>query len=73
EERPAALDPTPDGAALSIDGKINFVLLAAVIALVLMSGVWKPGITFDVWGTHVALQNLVRDVALVGVTLASLA
>lgn len=73
EERPAALDPTPDGAALSIDGKINFVLLAAVIALVLMSGVWKPGISFDVWGTHVALQNLVRDVALVLVTLASLA
>ncbi|MBR8233805.1 sodium:proton antiporter [Burkholderia sp. AU42008] len=73
EERPAALDPTPDGAALSIDGKINFVLLAAVIALVLMSGVWKPGISFDVWGTHVALQNLVRDVALVVVTLASLA
>ncbi|MET3214454.1 UNVERIFIED_ORG: Na+/H+ antiporter NhaD/arsenite permease-like protein [Burkholderia territorii] len=73
EERPAALDPTPDGTALSIDGKINFVLLAAVIALVLMSGVWKPGISFDVWGTHVALQNLVRDVALVVVTLASLA
>ncbi|OXI72753.1 sodium:proton antiporter [Burkholderia cenocepacia] len=73
EERPAALDPTPDGAALSIDGKINFVLLAVVIALVLMSGVWKPGISFDVWGTHVALQNLVRDVALVVVTLASLA
>ncbi|GAU02427.1 sodium:proton antiporter [Burkholderia stabilis] len=73
EERPAALDPTPDGAALSIDGKINFVLLAAVVALVLMSGIWKPGITFDVWGTHVALQNLARDVALVVVTLASLA
>lgn len=73
EERPAALDPTPDGAALSIDGKVNFVLLAAVIALVLMSGVWKPGISFDVWGTHVALQNLVRDVALVVVTLVSLA
>ncbi|WP_176730260.1 sodium:proton antiporter, partial [Burkholderia sp. A2] len=62
EERPAALDPTPDGAALSIDGKINFVLLAAVIALVLMSGVWKPGISFDVWGTHVAHEILQRDV-----------
>jgi Na+/H+ antiporter NhaD/arsenite permease-like protein len=42
EERPAALDPTPDDVALSIDGKINFVLLAAVIGLVLMSGIWKP-------------------------------
>jgi len=57
---------------LTVDGKINFVLLAAVIALVLMSGLWKPGIEFDVFGTHVALQNAVRDVLLVVVTLLSL-
>jgi len=59
-------------APLSVDGKINFVLLAAVVALVLMSGLWKPGIEFDVFGTHVALQNAVRDVLLVVVTLLSL-
>ena len=57
---------------LSVDGKINFVLLAAVVALVLMSGLWKPGVEFDVFGTHVALQNVVRDVLLVVVTLLSL-
>ncbi len=57
---------------LSIDGKINFLLLAGVVALVLMSGLWKPGIEFDVFGTHVALQNLVRDVLLIVVTLLSL-
>ncbi|WP_277049659.1 sodium:proton antiporter [Caballeronia mineralivorans] len=57
---------------LSVDGKINFVLLAAVVALVLMSGLWKPGIEFDVFGTHVALQNVVRDVLLAVVTLVSL-
>ena len=57
---------------LSVDGKINFVLLAAVVALVLMSGLWKPGIEFDVFGTHVALQNVVRDVLLAVVTLLSL-
>ncbi|MBR7963567.1 sodium:proton antiporter [Burkholderia vietnamiensis] len=73
DERPAALDPTPDDTALSIDGKINFVLLAAVIGLVLMSGIWKPDVAFDVCGTHVALQNIVRDVALVVVALVSLA
>jgi Na+/H+ antiporter NhaD/arsenite permease-like protein len=55
-----------------VDGKINFVLLAAVIALVLMSGLWKPDSVFDVFGTHVALQNAVRDVALIGVTALSL-
>jgi Na+/H+ antiporter NhaD/arsenite permease-like protein len=73
EERSRFLDPTPDTPPLGIDGKINFVLLAAVIALVLMSGLWKPGVEFDVFGTHVALQNAVRDLALIGVTLLSLA
>jgi Na+/H+ antiporter NhaD/arsenite permease-like protein len=73
EERSRFLDPTPEGAPRGIDGKINFVLLAAVIALVLMSGLWRPEVTFDVFGTQVALQNAVRDVALIGVTLLSLA
>lgn len=73
EERSRFLDPTPDSPLLGIDGKINFVLLAAVVALVLMSGLWKPGVAFDVFGTHVALQDAVRDIALIGVTLFSLA
>nr|WP_253947405.1 sodium:proton antiporter [Paraburkholderia xenovorans] len=73
EERSRFLDPTPDSPLLGIDGKINFVLLAAVVALVLLSGLWKPGVEFDVFGTHVALQNAVRDGALIGVTLLSLA
>nr|WP_244220953.1 sodium:proton antiporter [Paraburkholderia aromaticivorans] len=73
EERSRFLDPTPDSPLLGMDGKINFALLAAVVALVLMSGLWKPGVEFDVFGTHVALQNAVRDIALLGVTLLSLA
>ncbi|MGA7782460.1 MAG: sodium:proton antiporter [Paraburkholderia sp.] len=73
EERAPFLDPTPDSPMLGIDGKINFVLLGAVIALVLMSGLWKPGIEFDLFGTHVALQNLVRDLALIALALLSLA
>lgn len=75
EERARFLDPTPDSPAVSfgIDGKINFALLAVVIGLVLMSGLWKPDFAFNVSGTHVALQNAVRDVALIGVMLLSLA
>ena len=68
-----AQDPTPDNAPrFGLDGTVNFLPLAAVVALVLMSGTWKPGISFDVAGTPVELQNLVRDVLLVGVTLLSL-
>jgi hypothetical protein len=44
-----------------------------VVALVLMSGVWKPGIVFDMAGTPLELQAIVRDALLVGVTLVSLA
>ncbi|WP_250509346.1 sodium:proton antiporter [Caballeronia sp. GACF4] len=58
--------------AVHIDGRINFLLLAAVVALVLMSGIWKPDVVFDVYGTHLHLQNVVRDAALVIVLLASL-
>lgn len=72
EELPASQDPTPDSRGIRIEGKANFVLLGAVVGLVLMSGLWKPGIAFDVLGTEVPLQSLVRDVALLGVALLSL-
>jgi Na+/H+ antiporter NhaD/arsenite permease-like protein len=65
------VDPTPDS-GIWFEGKVNFALLAAVVALVLMSGFWKPGIEFSLMGTPVALQNLLRDVALIGVILLSL-
>lgn len=54
-------DPTPDRPT-RIYGKFNFVLLAAVVGAVLLSGLWKPGVSFAVLGTELELQNLVRDV-----------
>jgi len=65
-------DPTPDDHRFGIEGGVNFVLLGVVVALVLMSGTWKPGISVDVFGTAVGLEQLVRDGALVAVTVASL-
>ena len=69
--RPRALDPTPH-APLAVDGKVNFLLLGGVIALVLMSGLWKPGREIIVYGTTIELQNLVRDAGLVAIAWASL-
>lgn len=66
------VDPTPDTPSFAIEGKVNLLLLGVVVALVLMSGTWQPGIEFAVFGTPVGLPQLVRDVALVGVTLLSL-
>jgi len=71
EVSPPALDPTPDS-GIRFEGKFNFVLLLAVIALVLMSGFWKSGVTLDVMGTPVELQNLLRDLALVVIIAISL-
>ncbi|MBO9680752.1 MAG: sodium:proton antiporter [Acidovorax sp.] len=67
------VDPTPDTRGIGFDGKINFALLGAVVALVLLSGFWKSGVVFDIAGTEVGLPGIVRDAGLIVVTLASLA
>jgi Na+/H+ antiporter NhaD/arsenite permease-like protein len=58
---------------MGIDGAINLLPLLAVIGLVLLSGTWKPGIAWSVFGTELTLQQLVRDAGLIAVTLVSLA
>ncbi|WP_253194668.1 sodium:proton antiporter [Hydrogenophaga sp. A37] len=65
-------DPTPDDRTFGFDGGINFVLLAVVVALVLMSGLWKSSVSFNIAGTEVGLPGLLRDLGLIAVTVASL-
>lgn len=60
---PPKPDPTPDS-RLRIVGWANVFLLLAIVAVVLASGIWKPGIAWDVYGTKVELQGIARDVAL---------
>jgi Na+/H+ antiporter NhaD/arsenite permease-like protein len=57
---------------LRVRGKINILLLAFVIVAVLLSATWKSGIAFDVYGTPLELQNVVRDGALIVIAVASL-
>jgi Na+/H+ antiporter NhaD/arsenite permease-like protein len=69
-------DPTPDtrdARGFGIEGGINLLPLLAVVGLVLMSGLWKPGVQFNLLGTPVELQSLVRDVLLLAVIVVSLA
>jgi Na+/H+ antiporter NhaD/arsenite permease-like protein len=63
-------DPTPDS-PLHLHGKINFVLIAIIIGAILMSASWKPGIVFHIAGTDLELQNLLRDITFILVTVAS--
>lgn len=65
------LDPTPDS-PLKLQGVLNFVWIGAVIAAILMSASWKPGIAFTIAGVPVETQNIVRDVIFVLAALASL-
>ncbi len=67
----AKYDPTPD-APLSIEGKVNILLLGGVVAAVLMSGLWKPGIAWNIAGTVIELQGVARDVILLALAWLSL-
>jgi Na+/H+ antiporter NhaD/arsenite permease-like protein len=58
--------------SIRIRGGINVVLIALITVVVFLSAQWEPGITFDIVGTKVALQDLVRDLALVLIALLSL-
>jgi Na+/H+ antiporter NhaD/arsenite permease-like protein len=66
------VDPTPDTERLGFDGGLNFLLLLVVVGLVLMSGLWRSDVVFDVVGTPLSLPALVRDLGLLAVTVASL-
>ncbi len=67
------VDPTPDTRGIGFDGAVNFWLLGAAAALVLMSGVWKSALAIDLAGTVVGLPGVVRDVGLICITFLSLA
>jgi Na+/H+ antiporter NhaD/arsenite permease-like protein len=64
---------TKTSGAIRIRGLVNFVLIAMIIAAILLSaGSGNRARLFDVFGTPAALQNLVRDAALIGIALLSL-
>jgi len=56
---------------LGIAGSFNLILLAGVVGSVLLSGFWRPDIHFEVYHVHLELQNIVRDVLLLGLAYVS--
>lgn len=64
--------PVSDAGPIRIRGWNNVALLGVIVSLVLLSGLWKPSVVFDIMGTPLPLQELVRDVGLlivIGVSL----
>lgn len=64
-------DPTPPR-TIRVQGLVNLALIGCIVAAILLSATWKPGISFDVVGTVVELQNVTRDALLVLISFLSL-
>ena len=69
---PTAVSVGPSSAPIRIRGLLNIPLIAAIIGCILLSASWKPGIAMDIVGTHLELQNVVRDAMLMVIALLSL-
>lgn len=57
----------------AVRGSINFLLIGGILAAILASAFWKPGVRVEVYGTTLELQSLARDAALLLIALVSLA
>ncbi len=64
--------PPTEREPLGLEGKVNILLLAGVVGSVLMSGIWRPHVEFNVFHVHVELQNLLRDLLLISIAILSL-
>lgn len=62
---------TKSSEKLSIEGSFNLFLLVGVIAGVLISGFWKPGIQISIYHVGLEIQNLLRDILLLALTFIS--
>ena len=65
-------DQTGRSAKIGVRGTVNVVLIALIIAAIVLSALWKPGLGVSIAGTYVELQNAARDLVLLGITLLSL-
>ena len=60
-----------DDEKFAIVGVKNIMLLLLIVLVVLTSGLWKPNISFTIYYIDVELQNLMRDLLLLGITYVS--
>jgi Na+/H+ antiporter NhaD/arsenite permease-like protein len=61
-----------DATVVRIRGVVNIYLLGCIIAAILLSATWKPGLVITVRGVTLEAQNIARDAIIVVVALVSL-
>jgi Na+/H+ antiporter NhaD/arsenite permease-like protein len=57
---------------IGVSGTINLLLIAGIIGAILASAAWRPGISFEIYGTTLELQNVARDATLLLIAMLSL-
>ncbi len=72
DRKAVAVDDEAQRAPLRVRGIVNLILLALIVAAVINSAIWKPGISFSVYGTTLELQDIARDGVLFVAALLSL-
>ena len=72
DRRVAVVGETVGPMPLRLHGTVNLLLLALIIAAVIDSALWQPGIHFTVYGTKLPLQDLARDAVMILTALGSL-
>lgn len=66
--KPLELLPKP----IKIEGRRNLFCLGGIISAVLLSGLWKSGITLKIYHTHIALESIIRDLLMIVFSIISL-
>jgi Na+/H+ antiporter NhaD/arsenite permease-like protein len=72
DRRVTVVGEKPSNEPIRVHGLVNLALIVLVVGAILLSALWKPGVAFDIYDTTVELQDIVRDVALVAIAVASL-
>jgi Na+/H+ antiporter NhaD/arsenite permease-like protein len=72
DRRVAVVGETPRNEPIVVRGMINLLLIVLIVGVILLSALWKSGVGFDIYGTTLELQDVVRDIALVAIAVASL-
>jgi Na+/H+ antiporter NhaD/arsenite permease-like protein len=72
DRRAAVVGERAPPVRLNVRGRINLVLIAALVVVILAAGFWETEISYEVFGTKLGLPGLVRDAALIIIALASL-
>ena len=72
DTRKQTAKPPRDETPIKLRGWLNIFLLGIVIAVILLSAVWKTDAAIDVAGVHVDFPNILRAIALLGLAALSL-